>query len=271
MMKSIQFGRWPGGRTHAVTFSYDDGRVEDRQMVEVFNRHGMKATFNLNSDLLNSQNRVSPAEIKALYAGHEVACHFATHRFPTRCPREVLLREVGEDRRRLEALMGGLVTGMAYPFGHYNAEVMDILRACGIRYARTAKSTGRFAWAPDDWLEWHPTGHDHSVTPDMIQQFFTVPKWEAGGRLYYIYGHSYEFNSPERWAFLDATCQAFKDQGGDRLWTATNLEIMTYIQAVRGLIFSIECDRAENPSAIPVWIDVDGQPVEIGPGQTVAF
>lgn len=270
-MSSIQFGRWPGGRTHAVTFSYDDGRKEDRRMVEIFNRYGLKGTFNLNSDMLNLQDRVSPDEVRTLYAGHEVACHFATHRFPTRCPREILLREVLEDRRRLETLTGGLVTGMAYPFGLFNAEVIEILRACGIHYARAAVSTGQFTWAPNDWLQWHPTGHDRSVTPDTIRRFFNAPVWEAAGRLYYIFGHSYEFNSPERWAFLESICQAFRDQGSDNLWAATNLEIMTYVEAVRALVFSVACDRVRNPSAIPVWIDKDGKAVEIPAGQMLSL
>lgn len=36
----------------AVTFSYDDGVTQDIRLVEILNRYGLKATFNLNSELL---------------------------------------------------------------------------------------------------------------------------------------------------------------------------------------------------------------------------
>ena len=36
-----------------LTFSYDDGVTQDRRLVPLLNRYGMKATFNINSELLN--------------------------------------------------------------------------------------------------------------------------------------------------------------------------------------------------------------------------
>ena len=36
----------------AVTFSYDDGVTQDIRLVEILNRYNLKATFNLNSELL---------------------------------------------------------------------------------------------------------------------------------------------------------------------------------------------------------------------------
>ena len=41
------------GKNKAVTFSYDDGTEHDIRLVEIFNRYGMKCTFNLNSGLMN--------------------------------------------------------------------------------------------------------------------------------------------------------------------------------------------------------------------------
>ena len=36
---------YPGGKTKALTFSYDDGKIHDRRLVKLFNTHGLKATF----------------------------------------------------------------------------------------------------------------------------------------------------------------------------------------------------------------------------------
>ena len=36
----------------AITFSYDDGVTQDKRLVDIFNKYGLKATFNINSELL---------------------------------------------------------------------------------------------------------------------------------------------------------------------------------------------------------------------------
>ena len=36
---------YPGGRTKALTLSYDDGRDYDRRLVKIFNDHGLKGTY----------------------------------------------------------------------------------------------------------------------------------------------------------------------------------------------------------------------------------
>lgn len=46
------------GKNKAITFSYDDGAVQDIRLIELLNRYGLKATFNLNSGLLGGYNRV---------------------------------------------------------------------------------------------------------------------------------------------------------------------------------------------------------------------
>ena len=41
--------RYPGGLAKAVTFSYDDGVEQDIRLVEIFNKNGIKGTFNINT------------------------------------------------------------------------------------------------------------------------------------------------------------------------------------------------------------------------------
>ena len=74
-----------------LTFSYDDGVTQDIRLIELFNKYGMKATFNLNSSLLGKpgeliregnhvwHNKVAPEDVRSIYAGHEVAAHTLTH------------------------------------------------------------------------------------------------------------------------------------------------------------------------------------------------
>lgn len=80
------------GKNKAITFSYDDGVTQDRRLIEILNRYGLKATFNINSGLLDRPDdflmidgkkighaKVSAAEVRRLYQGHEVAVHTLTH------------------------------------------------------------------------------------------------------------------------------------------------------------------------------------------------
>ena len=40
----------------AITFSYDDGVTQDIQLIELLNKYNLKCTFNLNSELLGTNN-----------------------------------------------------------------------------------------------------------------------------------------------------------------------------------------------------------------------
>jgi len=270
-MKSILLPLWPEGRIHAVTFSYDDGRIHDRRLVALFNRYGWKGTFNLNGSRIGCEGVVSGEEVRTLFAGHEVASHFFTHPFPSRIPAAQVVEEVMADRNCLEALTGGVADGMAYPFGDWNAGVIQALQTCGIRYARTTRATESFGWAPDEWLAWHPTCHDRAVTPAMIDRFFNVSPWDRNARLFYIWGHSYEFDREGGWEGIETVCRMLREKGGDRVWAATNGMVRDYAEAIRGLRFGAANQRVANPSALDVWIAVEREPVRVPAGQTLSL
>jgi peptidoglycan/xylan/chitin deacetylase (PgdA/CDA1 family) len=269
-LKTISFPLWPEGRVFAATFSYDDGRIQDRRLVELFNRYGLKGTFNLNASRVGKEGVIDEGEVASLYAGHEVACHFLTHPYPTRIPAAQVPAEVLEDRRRLEALSGGLVDGLAYPFGDWNAGVIAALKACGIRYARTTKATEGFGWKPEDWLAWHPTCHDRAATPAMMEKFFAVRAWDRNARLFSIWGHSYEFDREGGWEAIETVCRTLRERGGDTLWAATNGMVRDYAAAAESLRFGVDGNCVVNPSALDVWISVDGKPVRVPAGEGIA-
>ena len=117
------------GKNKAITFSYDDGVTQDRRLIELFGRYGLKATFNLNSGLLGGYNRVPQQDVAALYAGHEIAAHTLTHPDLLKLGDEAVFREVEEDRLRLSELAGYTVIGMAYPYGTSDSRVVEAVGA----------------------------------------------------------------------------------------------------------------------------------------------
>ena len=36
---------FPGGKHKVLTMSYDDGKLEDRRLISIFNKYGIKGTF----------------------------------------------------------------------------------------------------------------------------------------------------------------------------------------------------------------------------------
>ena len=40
---------FPEGKHKVLTMSFDDGRLEDRRLVDIFNRYGLKGTLHVNS------------------------------------------------------------------------------------------------------------------------------------------------------------------------------------------------------------------------------
>ena len=70
----IRFQYYPGGKTKALTMSYDDGRIHDLRLLDIFNKYGIKGTFHLNSDTLDRENFVSREQVATAYAGTRCRC-----------------------------------------------------------------------------------------------------------------------------------------------------------------------------------------------------
>ncbi|WNQ09503.1 polysaccharide deacetylase family protein [Paenibacillus aurantius] len=258
---------FPGGRHKALTMSYDDGRTADKRLVDIFNRNGIKGTFHLNGGLFEAEDRIPEAEIRALYEGHEIAALTLTHPTIARCPDEMIVHEVMEDRKRLERIAGYTVRGMSYPNGSYNRRIKSMLPSLGIEYSRVVASTGNFSM-PDDWHEWQPTCHHKHNLMKQAETFVSLHKAQYL-YLMYVWGHSYEFDLDGNWELMEEFC-AFAG-GRPEIWYATNIEIADYVKAFEQLQFSASLDFVYNPTALSVWLGVDGRITEVGPGRQVSM
>lgn len=262
---------WKDGKKKALTFSYDDGNIHDRRLVEIFAKYGMKGTFNL-CHPQSTEWHIPVEEYKSLYLdnGQEIACHAKTHPFLEQIPLMSVLEEILENRKDLEAAAGVPVRGMAYPFGTLSSsgacapDVKEVLRSAGIVYARTTHPEERIQNIPSDFLEWHPTCHHNGNIMERAEKFLANP-W--GTQLLYIWGHAFEFANAKNWDLIENFCAKYTND--DRIWYATNGEIYDYVTACRRLITSADCSIVQNPSAQSVWIEHDNQIVEIKGGATV--
>ncbi len=260
----IKFDLFKGGKRFAVTFSYDDGATFDERLVCIFNRYGIKATFNLNSARKGTAGFVKDLGI---YEGHEIACHGTTHASLAYLPIPGIYEEIYADRMAWEAVTGAPVRGLAYSNGSYNDAVIDALRTCGIVYARTTRSTMGFE-PPADFLAWHPTCHHRDgreIAKNFMEKILPTPYYS--GKLLSVYGHSYEFDRDNNWDLIEDVCKTLA--GNENIWYATNMEIYDYVTAARRLVISADQKIVYNPSVQTVWFTNDGAPVEIKGGETL--
>lgn len=199
-----------------LTFSYDDGVVQDRRLVALLDKYGLKATFNLSSGWLGKTHhfqskgvefvhqKVKREEVPTLYRNHEVAAHTLTHPKLTNLSDEEIILQVEQDRKALSSLVGYEVVGMAYPgaTNNHDERTERIIRAhTGIQYCRTVDSTYAFD-LPVDMYALCPTIHhlDPEIW-DLCHRFLELKTDKP--QLLYIWGHSYELDLEDRWEELE--------------------------------------------------------------------
>ena len=220
------------GRMKAVTFSYDDGVIQDKRLVEIFNSYGLKCTFNLNSGLQSMASEwkdrntrvvhMNVNGLKELYAGHEIAVHTMTHPHLELLEDETVYNEIRQDKCILEARFGQEIVGMAYPYGTYDDRVIRIAGECGIKYARTVEYTEGFD-LPDEPLKLAATCHHNNQRLMEIAKEFIELKSDKPA-LMYIWGHSYEFDMYNNWEIIDEFCRFIS--GRDDIYYGTNREVL---------------------------------------------
>ena len=235
----------------------------------------MKGTFNLDSGLMGEGRRLTKEECHELFANssHEVAVHGAKHLLLTDCAPSVANSDVLLDRLELEKQYGKIIRGMAYPYGLVNDELVGILKNCGIVYSRTTMSSYNFA-IPTDWLRWKPTCHHKDPRlMELCESFLNntpspVPKlWKNAVKLFYVWGHSYEFNDNDNWEIIERFAE--RVGGHDYVWYATNIEIYEYVRAFDSLVYSAAGNTVHNPTAVDVYTCLANENTLIRAGETV--
>ncbi len=254
--------RFPGGKAKALTLSYDDGVEQDEHLLEITKKHGLKGTFNINSGCFppadvkydpGTIHRRMPLErLKEVYkgSGWEIAAHAYTHAALVGLPGNVATEEVLRDRRTLEEIFQTVIRGFAYPYGAYDDKSVEILKNCGIAYARTVNSTHDF-YLPKDWLRMSATCHHNDPELMKLAERFTETKNGWHPMLFYLWGHSYEFEAQNNWKVIEDFAEAVGDR--EDIWYAANIEIYDYCEAFSRLIFDTAMKICINPTSRDLW------------------
>ena len=214
-------------------------KMELLAKIELLNKYGLKATFNLNSQRLGvnkiliregkrvSHYKIHPSDVRAIYEGHEIAVHTLDHpTLPKVADDAEVIRQVEQDRLNLSELAGYEVVGMAYPGGGVNNDdrVAAIIKAhTGVKYARTITSNYSFD-LQDNLYRFNPTIH-HARFEQMFElgeQFINMKADKP--QLFYIWGHSYEFDMDDAWDEFEEFCKMIS--GRKDIFYGTNAEVL---------------------------------------------
>ena len=112
------FLRFPNFKFKAVTLSYDDGARQDKRLISIMQKYGIKGTFNINSGYfsteLSSEEKgvMTKDEAVELYAnsGMEVAIHGFKHLPLGEVDTALAIDDVLKDRKELESIFGKIIT-----------------------------------------------------------------------------------------------------------------------------------------------------------------
>lgn len=222
------------GKKKAVTFSYDDGVTQDLKLIEILNRYGMKATFNLNSGGLGSRfsnhiegvlvyrDKVFAHDVKEIYSGHEVASHTLNHPDLTKLPEEDIVYQIEEDRKRLSELVDYEIVGFAYPCGDVDERVVRVIKEkTGIKYARRVELTENYLPQNDLYNMKFTTRNFGDNFLRLAREFVELKTDEP--RIFSVWGHAYEFDWKKNWQVFEEFCKIIS--GHDDIFYGTNSEV----------------------------------------------
>ena len=258
---------YPGGKLKAVTFSYDDGVIEDRELVKIFNKYNIKATFNvsLGRAVKRPTRFIQINEMKELYKNHEIASHGFMHKTMTKQSDAALDAEIANNQKAIAELMGEAPPGFAYPYGCYTTQenpdrIYKALEKHNLRYARICKRKKDFD-LPAKWLEWTPNGH-HKMGLSICKRYLKFKPEKMS--VCYIWGHSYEFAIPSPcWEVIENICKLIANKPD--IWYATNWEIARYVQACEAAEKASKFPEIVNPTAETLYLLFDGKQITLAP------
>ena len=264
MGKRFDALQFPGHKNKVFTLSYDDAVVQDRRLVELFNRYGVKATFNVGYGALGFKgsksyhgnppvdvSKVEVNELVSLYQGHEIGGHSLDHPDLSKIGLPQAMYQIIEDKVQLEKICQRPLEMFAYPFGTFNDRIKDLVAMAGYKGARTTRSTHGFD-LPADCYELDPTCHHNDPELMSLAKRFV----EDDGfkpMMFYVWGHGYEFDDRHNWNVIEELLE-YISKHKEKIWFATNGEILSYYQAYKRLEYSGDGSLIYNPSCIDIEI-----------------
>lgn len=198
-------------------FSIDDGTIYDEQVISLFNKYGIRGTFNLNSGLDDFVwyleelpiRRFILEEKKELYSNHEVASHSLTHPYLDMCIDEIVKKEINEDIDNLERIFKRKIVSFATPFDTCSEREVNLIKSnSSLSNIRLSEIDESFSF-PKDPYHIKITALDIDRALELIHDFRS--RKEDG--LFIYAGHSYDFYVNNSFSKLEELLKILVSEG----------------------------------------------------------
>lgn len=239
------------------TVSFDDGIEQDKRLIALMKKYGIKGTFNINGGLLGkkgtvrrigdfafkdcgmdvesgriikytNQFRIPEDEIAQVYEGMEVASHGYLHQMLGRLSQDEMKKEIEYNLQKLEQLVGYPIVGHAYAKGSTSVKVQNYLKEKEVLYARGALANSKFDRYANP-LNLAPTCYHitkENKINQLIDQFIEIPAEEEA--IFFLWGHAYELDYQSKEASWEKIERIFdRIAGRSDIFYCTNKEIFT--------------------------------------------
>lgn len=130
-----------------IKITIDDGCEQDMRIATMLERHGLKGLFYINSKLLGEVDRTPHPrrgylllkhEVIELSKKHEIGGHTLTHPMDIKLlTKEQKWKEIDEDKKALESLIGKEVSSYCHPRGRFDEETIKLIKKASYKDARS--------------------------------------------------------------------------------------------------------------------------------------
>lgn len=212
------------------TCSIDDGHPLDIKAAELLDKHGLKATFFVPIKNREGLQVMSKEDLRQLSRRFEIGSHTYDHSYLRDLDVRRTYYQIAQGKSQLEDFIGLEVTGFCYPGGKFRRKDIELVRACGFRYARTTVNlvldAGHTPYEMPTTLQFYP--HRRAVylrnfvrSGHWIKRFVPLhymlrhEHWIkrlyalfdyacARGEVFHLWGHSMQIDELGAWDELDA-------------------------------------------------------------------
>lgn len=196
-------------------------------------------------------------------------CYYGTRtdRWFRICDPDTYIRFIEECKGDLEEVFGeGSVRSFVWPFGkqHDYVKVLDYVKNAGYYGARDAGTPLDDFSMPVDRMNWMYAANDRDLLSKM-EAFEALP--DDGELKFFCFGvHSIDYEIAGRWGDLLAFAEKYGNRR-EKYYYASVGEIFEYEDAIASL--RVTDSAITNPSGIPLYVMLDGEPTIIAAKSTV--
>lgn len=241
--EDIKVAEYKGGKTCAVSFTFDDGMKEHYTIVAPeLEKRGFRGTFWLccawiHDDPQLDTTHVTWAEVADMAArGHEMSNHSWSHPDLTKMGKEAALDQIVRNDNAIEEHIGIRPTTFCFPYNAYNDEMVSLALE-GRVGARLKEFWFGGQHSPDEYLH------------KQIEDALSSGSWIAGMTHGINYGYDcYETDPSGFTRFLD-----YVKSKEDSIWVGTFREVGAYTGEAK----AIKLDIAQDGKSVTVTPSLD--------------